>query len=381
MTLGATSPSHFLNALVPTPACPDDGLPWDSVGRCPKCGLEQADVNSLLASACAEYDRAREAALQGRYADARTGILTARGLGLRHEALDRLEALCAAVTGDWERVSIAGLPVTWQEELARHDATPVTLTQTYKGALEAALAARWPEAVKATEACLDVAPWLMPARKLNVLSLNGAGQTEDALRACRVGLDSAPEEPDLIRWHGELVADVAAQRPPSPNVTDNFQKTPPGTRTLKLVGVGFAAVSLMLGFVGGRIGTQTPPVTMTELRPSPMPPLPHPIILPTPPHSVSSAPTPVHTKGADVPFPDDLQRQLGRSRRRADLRQARRWLHTAARAYSLRHYGLAAHFASAAARLGWGSGVAPPARRLLIRATKQATHTRPGDNP
>jgi len=380
MTPGAAPIQPYPDVSLPTRVCPDDGIAWDARGRCPKCGLEQDEVNSLLRAACAEYDRAREAALRGRYAEARMCIQSARAFGLRHDALDRLASLCAAITGDWQRTSVKKLPADWQESLAQRGASPVTLTHSYKTGLEAAQASRWVEAVGATEASLEAAPWLLPTRKLNVLSLHGAGRTWDALQSCLVGLDVAPEDPDLVRWHGELAAELAAQRPP-PRAANTAQKAAPGIRGLRLVGAGLAAVSLMLGFMAGRAGVHAPPpIVRTALRPVPVPPALPPVVPPTLLRPIPSASPHVVAVNPGASFPGDLQQQLARSRRRADLRQARRWLHTAARAYSSQHYGPAAHFASAAARLGQGSRLAPPARRLLARAMEHAAHITSGGN-
>jgi tetratricopeptide (TPR) repeat protein len=381
MNLGVTIPSLSFDPVIPVRVCPDDGVPWDSHGCCPKCGLEQAEVDTLLAVACSEYDQARELALQARYSEAQRGIQAARSLGLRHEALYRLETLCAAVSGNWERISPEVLPVAWQETLLQAELSLTALAEMYRKASEAAQSARWTEAVSISEAILNAAPWLLPAYKLYILSLQGAGRTEDALRVCRTGLEDLPEEPDLTRWQRELATDLAGHAPaPLPAIVPIAQAKP-RIVALGFIGTGLTIFALLLGFAVGRHGK---PISAPGviLRSTPVP-MPAPQLLMVRPAHVPIADPAIIYAPADavISLPDDLQRQLVHSRHRADLHQARRWLRTANRAYTLHHYGVAAHLASAAVRMGQGSRIVRPARRLLARALEQGNQFSPARNP
>ncbi len=333
-------------AVVPSSHCPDDGIEWDAEGRCPRCGLERAEVDALLAAACADYDLARALACEGRYAEAMAYAQTAQAKGLTHPALSRLLALCQAASGRWERLAAADLPA--EAALPLED-----IQRLYEAACEEARAARWPGALRQAEACLALAPWLLPARKLHLLCLQGLGRTDEYPQALNAALALAPGDADLVRWKSA----GAVPLPPRPR------------KRFGLAGSALAA-ALLLGVVLGQhfsAGRSAPLPAAAQRLPASVPPVAARPSLPVKAASVKAA----SVKAASNSLPDDLARQAAQSRRRADLRQARRWLRSAYQADSANDYPRAIRLADAAARLAQGSSLSAAARRLSARVSRE----------
>ena len=341
--------------IVPSACCPDDGLAWGADGRCPRCGLERSEVDALLAAACADYDLARDLARAGRYAEAMAHAQMAQTKGLTHPALSRLLALCLAASGRWERLAAADLPAG--------DVLPLEdIQRLYEAACQAARAAQWPGALRQAEECLALAPWLLPARKLHLLCLQGLGRTDEYTQSLNAALALAPGDADLVRWKS------AAAVPDSPRSSKRFG----------LIGSALAAAALVLGVVLGQHLNSGP------VSPAPVPAVVQSVPAFVPPAFVPPAfvppaaarpSLPVKTasvKAAPDALPEDLARQAAQNRRRADLRQSRRWLRSAYQADTANDYPRALRLADAAARLAPGSPVAAAAARLSARVFREA---------
>lgn len=338
--------------IVPSSHCPDDGIEWGADGRCPRCNLERSEVDSLLAAACTDYDAARALAGEGRYTEAIAHAHSARNKGLTHPALSRLLALSSAASGCWEGLVAADLP--------GEDVPPLEdIQRLYGAACEAARAAQWPEALRHAEDCLALAPWLLPARKLHLLCVQGPGRTDEYTQSLAAALALAPGDADLARWQSAVPL-ASVSPPPS-------DSPPRPSQRFGLVGVALAAAALLLGVVLGQHlnpGPAAPALAVVKSVPIPVP------IKMAAVKTVSMKTAAV--KAAPPALLDDLTRQVSEGRRRADLRQARRWLRSAYQADTANDYPRAIRLADAAARLVPGSPLAAAAAQLSARVSREA---------
>ena len=360
-------------AVVPSSHCPDDGIEWDAEGRCPRCNLERFEVDALLGAACVDYDFARDLAREGRYAEAIAYAEMARNKGLAHPALSRLLALCLAASGRWESLTVADLPAEGVPPLE-------DIQRLYETACEEARAARWPDALRQAEECLVLAPWLLPARKLYLLCLQGRGQMDEYPQSLNAALALAPGDKDLVRWKSAAAPLSFASQP--------VAVVPISSRPSKrfgFAGSALVAAALLLGVVLGQYlnfgrAPSAPMSAVVQSVPAFVPPVPAPAIpapaIPAPAHHFLSIKTAsvktASVKTASDALPDDLARQVAQSRRRADLRQAHRWLRSAYQADSANDYPRALRLADAAAHLVQGSYLAAAASRLSVRVSREA---------
>lgn len=342
--------------LFSLPLCPDDKIAWDESGQCPKCGLLHIEADSLMAAAVDNYEAARKLALRGFYDEAKQSLRSARENGLQHDAIIRLGALCAAVTGDWTDVSPEHLPDDWQEAAK----SPSSL-EFYLSARTALEGEDHEIALRCAEDCLTVTPWLLPAQKLRLLCRAASGQRAEALQKCRELLTLAPEDVDLLRYLREWM--------PVTETPASVQLSPPSKQKprLGLLAGGTAIlviVSLTTGLLLGRQIVRSP--ASVSVSPMPSEPQARPVVLPLAAISVAGA---AH-RVASMPLSKKLSFAVQSSHRRADLRQARHWLRAGFYYYKNGDYANAARLSSAAAWLGRGSLVEHHAQRFSLQIKK-----------
>ncbi len=175
-----------MNELIADPiACPACNESWSASGQCTRCGLLHEEVLALVRLACAAFAQAREAALVGRFSEAREHLKKIRDCGIpvviQHPAVERLTELCALASGD----TGAQARVLSGEEQAAHSAVR-------RGDFRSA-------AFYAGRA-VHASPGVLPLQKLYLLTLYGAGRMKDAAKLRQELRIAAPADADLIRW-------------------------------------------------------------------------------------------------------------------------------------------------------------------------------------
>lgn len=335
--------------------CPGCGGAWQESSEaqvgdavCSRCGLSRREAAGLLWEHAGDaYAAARSAALGGRFRDARQLLRPFLSSETGTENLRKLDALCATVLGEREQEKSPGALV-----LAQAD---------YAAAYRAAESRDFGAAVLLAERCMTSAPYLLPAQKLCVLALAGAGQAHKAeLRRSHLAA-WLPEEPDITRWkffetlgpiptapiprvtsrHGQRSRRRAAS--PAPRAAVVSQRRQEERRG---PAIPLAATALILAAVSTtislwRVGTVSANSTASVIMPVPTPP---PLVGTTSPVAASERET--------YSLPGGLRQELAERHHRADFEQARRWFNGAVQAKNAGNWHECDRLAAAAYHLG-----------------------------
>lgn len=381
---------------LPIPAlCPGCCVAWDEQAVCPKCNLTRADISGVMQAGCAIYERARDAALHGRFDTAAGHLADLSHLGIPelvfHPAVCKLRELISHAV---------------REQL------PDTAGTEYDSARRAAAANDWSVALTHAANAARGAPASLPVGKLHALCLYGVGRESAAERLRRDLLRSYPDDADLPRWQFILPASQGRVRvvrapipkrrpaPLSPSIVPTtlsaplesvpvpfeVPSPPPPPRSFVSWVPAVAVAGCLLGLSGlvmALIGLRRPatappvsvPIAIVTASPTPGPDL---SLTPSPASSGQETNLSLNPGAKDGIFKSPLQREWEASRQASDEQQARRWFNAAVTAQKAGEHRKALQLAEAAATAGKSTYVYEDA--LLLQA-KCADNLKRADSP